>query len=91
MIPEVPENIVGQYHAADESYIYYETHTFNFLILLVCFAYNFTNGIIVCKDGVALLMLEKDQADTHGNIPRKVRVYFYRDKIYYWFNKCSHK
>lgn len=21
-IPEVPENIVGQYHAADESYIY---------------------------------------------------------------------
>ena len=91
MIPEVPENIVGQYHAADESYIYYEAQTFNFLILLVCFAYNFTNGIIVCKDGVALFMLEKDQADTQGNIPRKVRVYFYRDKIYYWFNKCLHK
>ena len=43
------------------------------------------------KDGVALFMLEKDQADTQGNIPRKVRVYFYRDKIYYWFNKCLHK
>ena len=45
----------------------------------------------MCKDGVALFMLEKDQADTQGNIPRKVRVYFYRDKIYYWFNKCLHK
>ena len=39
----------------------------------------------------ALFMLEKGQADTQGNIPRKVRVYFYRDKIYYWFNKCLHK
>ena len=54
MIPEVPENIVGQYHAADESYIYFEAQTFNF-----CFAYNFNNGIIVCKDGVALFMLKK--------------------------------
>ena len=35
----------------------------------------------MCKDGVALFMLEKDQADTQGNIPRKVRVYLYRDKI----------
>ena len=32
MIPEVPESIVGQYHAADESYIYFEAQTFNFLI-----------------------------------------------------------
>ena len=64
MIPEVPENIVGQYHAADESYIYFEAQTYNFLILLVCFAYSFNNGIIVCKDGVVLFMLEKDQADT---------------------------
>ena len=45
----------------------------------------------MCKDGVALFMLEKDQADTQGNIPRKVRVYFHRHNIYYWFNKCLHK
>ena len=81
MIPKVSENIVGQYYTADESYIYFEAQTFNFSILLVCFAYNFNNGIIVCKDGVVLFMLGKDQADTQGNIPRKVRVYFYRDKI----------
>ena len=30
---------------------------------------------------------EQNMIDLNGVKPRKVRIYFYKDKIHYWFNK----
>ena len=44
---------------------------------MVCFAQRFSH------------VLAREKHD--GVEPRKVRIYFYEDKIYYWFNKVMHR
>ena len=56
-------------------------------MLLVCFAETFSHGIIVYG---GLFLMEKNMREIDQPVPRKLRIYFYKDKIYYWFNKAMH-
>ena len=50
-----PNTYHGEFHSTDVYFTdYLPDQTFNFLILMVCFTETFPNGIIICKDGVAL-------------------------------------
>ena len=80
----------GQFHSTDASAHYSAHHTFNFLMLLVCFAETFSHNIIVCREGIGLFLMEKNMREIDQPVPRKLRIYFYKDKIYYWFNKAMH-
>ena len=81
----------GEFHLTNV-YVadYLPDQTFNFLIVMVCFAECFSNSIRICGDGVGLDLYEQNMMDLNGVKPRKVRIYFYKDKIHYWFNKVMH-
>ena len=80
----------GQFHSTDASADYSAYDTFNFLILMVCFAEKFSHGMIVCGEGVGLFLMKRNMREIDQAVPRKLRIYFFPDKIYYWFNKAMH-
>ena len=57
---------------------------------MVCFAQRFSHGTIICKNGVGLHLQERKMLGIDGGEPRKVRIYFYKDKICYWFHNVMH-
>ena len=74
----------GEFYSTDAS-------TFNLSFFMVCVAQRFSHGTIMCKDGVGLHLQERrNMKNINGVELRKVRIYFYEDKIYYWFNKVMH-
>ena len=50
----------------------------------------FSHGTIICKNGVGLHLQERNMLDIDGGEPRKVRIYFYENKICYWFHNMMH-
>ena len=60
------------------------------LIVMVSFAECFPNSIKMCGDGVGLDWHDENMLDLNEVRPRKVRIYFYKDKIHYFFNKMMH-
>ena len=82
----------GEFYLTDASANYSADDTFNLLFLMVCVAQRFSHGTIICKDGVGLHLQERrNMMDINGPELRKVRIYFYEDKIHYWFNKVMHR
>ena len=79
-----------EFYSTDPSANYSAHDTFNLLLLMVCFAQRFSHGTIICKNGVGLHLQERNMLDIDGEEPRKVRIYFYEDKIYYWFHNMMH-
>ena len=79
-----------EFYSTDPSANYSAHDTFNLLLLMVCFAQRFSHGTIICKNGVGLHLQERNMLDIDGEEPRKVRIYFYEDKICYWFHNMMH-
>ena len=69
---------------------YLPDQAFSFLIVIVSFAESFSHSIRICDDGVWLDWHEQNMMDLNGVKSTKVRIYFYKDKIYYFFNKAMH-
>ena len=57
---------------------------------MVSFAECLSNSIKMCGDGVGLDWYDENMLDLNGARPRKVRIYFYKVKIHYFFNKTMH-
>ena len=79
-----------EFYSTDPSANYSAHDVFNLLLLMVCFAQRFSHGTIICKNGVGLHLQERNMLDIDGGEPRKVRIYFYEDKICYWFHNVMH-
>ena len=81
----------GEFYSTDPSANYSTHDAFNLLLLMVCFAQRFSHGTIICKNGVGLHLQERNMFDINGREPRKVRIYFYEDKICFWFHNMMHR
>ena len=82
----------GEFHSTNV-YVadYLPNQTFNFLFVMVCSAECLYHSMRICGDGVAVDLYEQNlMMELNGVKPRKVRIYFYKDKIHYWFNKVMH-
>ena len=75
-----------EFYSTDPSAHYPAHDAFNLSLLMMCFAQRFSHGTIICMNGVGLHLQETNMLDIDGGEPRKVRIYFYEDKLCYWFH-----
>ena len=54
-------------------------------MLLVFYAERFSDTMTICGGGIGLFVTDKNNRE-----PRTLTIYFYQDKIYYWFNEAMH-
>ena len=72
----------GGFLFSDICGLYFPQETLTLLMMVVLYAERFSHTMTIGRGSIGVFLMHKNNEE-----PRILRIYFYQDKIYYWFNK----